>query len=198
MSCSQCDLKAFFLGELKEPDRRLAEEHLKTCQGCRDELERLRMTGAALMALADEEVPRRIAFVSDKVFEPSRWRRFWNAGPRLAFASAAMLSLAILVHAFVRPAPVTAPPPAATVDTAALEARIQSEVTARVQTLVEKAAAESAVRQEQKSAELLEAVEKRLERQRRADMLLIEDSFEFLRKNMNLFRRASYESGGIQ
>src|SRR5258708_37318755 len=71
------------------------------------------MTQAALFSLRDEEIPQRIAFVSDKVFEPSPWRRwwsaFWGSTARLSFASAAMLSAAILVSALNRPAPAPAP-----------------------------------------------------------------------------------------
>ena len=46
--------------------------------------------GQSLLALAYEEVPRRVAFVSDKVFEPSPWLRWWRAAwegaPRFALA----------------------------------------------------------------------------------------------------------------
>ena len=110
MSCSPFDLKDYFLKELPDANRRPVEDHLRTCPACREELDRLRLTEAALFALRDEEVPQRIGFVSDEVFEPARWRRWWGAlwgsAAQLGFASAAMLSIAILVHAFVRPAPV--------------------------------------------------------------------------------------------
>ena len=55
------------------------EAHVETCPRCREELDRLRLTEAALFALRDEEIPQRIAFVSDKIFEPSPARR-WMAG----------------------------------------------------------------------------------------------------------------------
>ena len=41
---------------------------------CREELARLRLTLDALSTLREEEMPRRIAFVSDKVFEPRWWQ----------------------------------------------------------------------------------------------------------------------------
>ena len=50
-------------------------------------------------------MPYRIAFVSDKIFEPRGWAWLWNSAPRLGFVSAAMLAAAILVHGLVRPAP---------------------------------------------------------------------------------------------
>ena len=110
MNCSPFDIKDYFLKELPDASRRPVEDHLRTCAACREELDRLRLTEAALFALRDEEIPQRIGFVSDEVFEPAPWRRWWGAlwgsAARLGFASAAMLTVAILVHAFVHPAPV--------------------------------------------------------------------------------------------
>ena len=97
MSCSPFDLTDYFLKELPAPERQQVDLHLKTCPACREEVHRLRLTEAALASLRDEEVPRRLAFVSDKIFEPSPWARFWNSGARLGFASAAMLSVALVV-----------------------------------------------------------------------------------------------------
>lgn len=123
MSCSQFDLKSYFLGEPDAAGRGAVEEHLKGCLSCREELDRLRLTRAALASVPDEEMPHRIAFVSDKIFEPRGWARFWGSAPRLGFASAAMLSVAIIIHGFV-----------STVDTrrtaelvAAAERRIQEQ-----------------------------------------------------------------------
>ena len=76
MSCSPFDLRDYFLKELADPQRRQVEAHVKTCPPCREELERLQLTEAALFSLRDEEIPQRIAFVSDKIFEPSPWRRW--------------------------------------------------------------------------------------------------------------------------
>jgi len=104
MSCSPFDLRDYLLRELAGPQqRRQVEAHVKTCAPCREELDRLRITEAALLSLADEEIPQRIAFVSDKIFEPSPWRRwlaaFWNSGARLGFVSAAMLSASLVLFA---------------------------------------------------------------------------------------------------
>ena len=58
-----------------EPRRVEVEAHIKSCTPCREELERLDCTQATLFSLRDEEIPQRIAFVSDKIFEPSPVRR---------------------------------------------------------------------------------------------------------------------------
>src|SRR5579859_3733908 len=100
MSCSPFDLRDYFFGELPEESRQQVELHSRSCVKCREDLNRLLSTQAALLAVADEEIPQRIGFISDRVYEPSRlmrwWRAFWGSGPRLAFASAAMLSAAIV------------------------------------------------------------------------------------------------------
>jgi len=87
MSCSPFDLKDYFLQELPSPQRLQVEAHVKDCVPCREELDRLQLTEAALFTLRDEEIPQRIAFVSDQIFEPSPVRRwfgaFWGSAARL-------------------------------------------------------------------------------------------------------------------
>jgi anti-sigma factor RsiW len=189
MNCSQHDLKAYLLGELAEPERRPVEEHLRGCRDCREEAERLRLTESALRSLADEEVPRKIAFVSDKIFEPKGWAWLWNSAPRLGFASAAVLALAILVHGLMRPAPVAAP---VAMDTQALEARIGSEVARRL----EAAVAQSGAQQSRQVAQMVAAVERKLEQQRQGDLLAVDESFKVLQKRINVQYRASLDIGG--
>ena len=98
MSCSPFDLRDYHFRELTEDERRQTEVHVRTCAACREELERLRGTEAALLMVPDEEIPQRIGFVSDPVFAPSplrrAWSAFWGSAARLGFASAAMLSAA--------------------------------------------------------------------------------------------------------
>lgn len=100
MSCSSHDWKAYSLGELDPVHRQQAEAHAASCPECCDELATLRLTLDTLSTLREEEMPRRIAFVSDKVFEP----RWWQSFLRPSFAAACVIAAAILVHAFVRPA----------------------------------------------------------------------------------------------
>jgi anti-sigma factor RsiW len=149
MNCPPIDLKDYLLNELADPDRRTLEVHVKSCQACREELDRLRLTEAALFSLREEEIPQRIAFVSDPVFEPSRWRRWWTmlwgSPARLGFASAAMLTAAILVSAITRPAPVRPQPAPATV--AAAAAISDAEMERRIQAAVDKAVDASQQRQ---------------------------------------------------
>ena len=129
MSCSPFDLRDYFLQELPDQERRQVEAHVRDCQGCREELERLGMTQAALFSLRDEEIPQRVAFVSDAIFEPSPWRRawsaLWNSGARLAFVSAAMLSAALVVFAL-------RPQAAVRVSDADIQARVDAAVTRAV------------------------------------------------------------------
>jgi anti-sigma factor RsiW len=100
VSCTNFDWKAYALGEMDPAGRDQAEAHANTCAHCREELAGLRLTLDALSTLREEDVPRRIAFVSDKVFEPRWWQRIWSP----SFAAGCVVAAAILVHAFVQPA----------------------------------------------------------------------------------------------
>lgn len=172
MSCklqdTRPDWKAYALGELEAGARREAELHAAACGSCQEELAGLRVTLDALSALREEEIPRRIAFVSDKVFEPKWWQSF----TRPSFAAAAVVAAAILVHAFVRP-----PAPVSTVNATAIEAQIGARVTAAVneevdrrvaaqlsatvEQAVTKAVAETQKRDDQRTVQLLTAAERR-------------------------------------
>src|SRR4051812_34689547 len=98
MSCnspeSRPDWKAYVLRELGQDAHRQAEAHLATCSTCHEEVATLRLTLDTLSTLRDEEMPRRIAFVSDKVFEPRWWQRVFSP----TFAAGALVAAAILVH----------------------------------------------------------------------------------------------------
>lgn len=97
MSCPNYDWKGYALGELDKNARAAAEAHARTCESCREDLAATRLTLDALSTLREEEVPRRIAFVSDKVFETRWWQRIWNP----TFAAACVVAAAILVHGFI-------------------------------------------------------------------------------------------------
>ena len=160
MNCSPFDLRDYTLKELSATHRQQVDAHVKSCGACREEVERLRITEAALFALREEEIPQRIAFVSDKIFEPSPWRRawtaFWGSTARLGFASAAMLSTALVVFSLARTAgapagPVSARVPAVVSD-AAIEERIQAAVDraeTRLQQTFDQRAAEMEKRNQQ-------------------------------------------------
>jgi hypothetical protein len=159
MSCSPFDLRDYFLKELPESEQRQVEAHVRNCQPCLEELDRLRLTEAALFALREEEIPRRIGFVSDQVFEPSPWRRWWaglwGSTARLAFAAAAMLSVAILVSALrpveqiaVRPGPPQI-----------VKAVSETEIQSRIDTAVAQAMAQVDARQTEKTKQLVADLE---------------------------------------
>jgi len=183
MSCSAIDLKAYALGELDEPGTREAASHVHTCSECRNEYERLRLTETALRSLREEEPLRRLAFVSDKVFEPRWWQRIWHSAPAMGFASALLLSCAILAHAWARPRVLVQK--YAPVDTAAIERQVEARVDARLNAAVTKAVVEVQRENEQKTAALLASVERRHELERRADLAAFADNMELFKKENN-------------
>ncbi|HUS05917.1 MAG TPA: zf-HC2 domain-containing protein [Bryobacteraceae bacterium] len=180
MSCSPFDLKDYFFSELSNENRRAVDQHVAACAGCRQELVALNLTRTALLAVPDEEPPRRIAFVSDKVFEPRWWQTIWHSGPKLGFISAAMLTAAILVHA---QRPVTAPQaPAPQVQTVASAPGItEDELNRRVQ----KAVAEVESRQAAKFEQVL-AKQKQMDFDQRAQLVSLEENFNVMRKTMGV------------
>jgi len=199
MDCSSVDVKAYALGE---PASRADAAHVESCESCREELERLRLTQAALFSLKEEEVPQRIAFVSDKVFEPRWWQRIWHSGPVMGFASASVLAAAIVAHGVVIPA-WSAP---ARVDTAQVEQRIQAEVSRRLDAEVAKrvdarvaqAVADSQARVEKATATLA-AAEKRFQSQREADVAMMQETGRYYEGKLGQLTVASNNyTGGAQ
>jgi hypothetical protein len=158
MSCSPFDLKDYFLKELTDPQQRQVETHVQTCSGCREELDRLRLTGVALCSLPDEEIPQRIGFVSDPVFERSWWAAFWGTPALLGFASAAMLSVAILVLGLTHRAPAVF---------SAQTSYSRAEVDQRIHAAV--SAAES--RQEQKTTQLVHELVQRADQEHNSRLI---------------------------
>jgi len=189
MSCSIDDLKAYVVGEMTRHERSAIEDHVRVCQNCHDELDRLNSTQSALASLEDEEIPRRIAFVSDRVFEPRWWQTMWRSGPAMGFASAALLAGAIVVHGFERPwAPVAATP---SVDTAQIERRVEAQVNERMNAAVGKAVNEAQAKQSAEFAKVLDATQHRFEAQRQADMASFLQADEYRQKQMARLEVAS-------
>ena len=191
MSCSPFDLRDYFLKELPESKQRQVEAHVRNCQPCLEEMDRLRLTEAALFALREEEIPQRIGFVSDPVFEPSPWRRWWAAlwgsTARLAFASAAMLSIAILVAALrpveqqiaVRPGPPQI-----------VKAVSDTEIQSRIDTAVAKAVAQVDARQTEKTKQLVADLEGTRQR-----LLLAADEFDYYKRRVDAIRISASNYG---
>jgi hypothetical protein len=175
MSCSSVDLKAYFLCEVTRAEKSSVDDHVRACQSCREELDRLKLTDTALRSLVEEDAPQRIAFVSDKVFEPRWYETIWRSGPAMGFASAALLAGAILVHGFSLNGPVR-PVAVPSVNTAQIEQRIEREVNVRLDAVVAK--------QQEQMASMLDATEKRFESKRQTDLADVKQDRQYLQNQM--------------
>jgi anti-sigma factor RsiW len=128
---SKPDWKAYVLRELDADAARQAEAHLAACSNCHEEVATLRLTLDTLSTLREEEIPRRIAFVSDKVFEPHWWQRVFSP----TFAAGALVAAAILVHGAMQPSQI----PQAQVDAAVTKAvsQVEARHTQEMQVMLE-------------------------------------------------------------
>ncbi|MBL8233047.1 MAG: hypothetical protein JNL98_31405 [Bryobacterales bacterium] len=197
------DLHGYVLGELSATERLQVEQLIASDPEVALEVERLQLTHTVLRRLPEEEPPRRIAFVSDKVFEPKWYQIWWNSGARLAFAGMTMLAAAIVTHAVaVRPVvpQTSSPAPVASVQSnldAIVQARVEQEVTRRIEPAIAKAVADIESRQQHKSelmvAAALKDAEKKYAMERQALLVSVEENFTQLRKQMNRFYVASAE-----
>ena len=188
MGCESVDLKGYVLEELPAAERDAVARHASSCGVCGEQLEQLRLTHAALASVRDEEVPRRIAFVSDKIFEPKWWQFLTAVGPRWGFASAAVLALAIVAHGFVtRPQSIAPAQP----DTVAVQAIVDRQVSERLTDAVNRAVAQVDAHYQKKTAELLTAATKEFEVKRQEDRLAFSQNLEVLSKRMNVMYLAS-------
>ena len=181
-SCGRAEaLRDYAFDELPAEERRAMEQHLAACGDCALELDQLRLTTAALRTLPDREIPQRIAFVSDRVFEPSPFRRFWNSGARLGFASACVLALALVVSAwhlsghYAEPRTVVQTTASASPD--------------QINAAVSKAVAQVRAQIAENNAQVIQAAVQAAERKRDAEyrnqMVALEENFDVLRKTMN-------------
>ena len=198
MTCSPFDLKEYLFGELSADQRGSVDRHLLSCAACQDELAALGATRSAILCMHEEEPPRRIAFVSDKVFEPRWWQKIFASGPQLGFASAAMVAAAIVFHAVHTPAAVsvasTPAPVMAQVDQKAVEAELEK----RVQAAVEKAAVEIEGRQAHKILEVVNGRLAQSDRRYEMDLKTVAEYLDRLDKRNANVRLAAYDVGARQ
>jgi anti-sigma factor RsiW len=177
-------LRDYAFGELPADRQPELEQHLSVCGECTLELDQLRLTTAALRTLPDREIPQRIAFVSDKVFEPSLFSRFfggfWNSAARLGFASACVLGAALMVSAYHRPAEVR---------TVVQTANANTDVSMQVNDAVAKAVAQVKV----EDAREIEAVGRKYEQEYQDRMTTVSENFELLQKRLGTSLIASYD-----
>lgn len=188
-------LKDYVFGELGEAERREVEAACAADAGLRDELARLQVTQSALFSLREEEMPRRIAFVSDKVFEPKWWQVWLSSGPRMGFASAALLAGAIVFHGAMQPKPVAGPAPVA-FDQARFEQRISEEVAKALPVALEQAER----RHRMQLAAAMKEAEGKYDRLRRDDQMAMEASYSLFREKQAamLVSLAQSSGGGVQ
>jgi anti-sigma factor RsiW len=178
-SCGSAEsLRDYAFDELPAAERPAIEQHIRQCSECALELDRLQMTSAALRVIPDREIPQRIAFVSDKVFEPSWFARFWNSGARLGFASACLLAIALVVSAWHLAGPAQ---PAVQVPAVVQSASVSQ---AQIDAAVAKAVAQ--VRQE--DAQMIQAAvqlsEKKTDQAYRSQIVAMQEGFDMLRKKL--------------
>ena len=135
-------LRDYAFDELSGTERAAMERHIESCGACEADLRSIQLTTATLRAVPDREIPQRIAFVSDKLFEPSPWARFWRGffgSPlQVGFASACLLAGAISFSALRKPMEIRT---VVTASGAGITAT-SADVSAQIDTAVKKAVAQ--------------------------------------------------------
>ncbi|MDQ6664418.1 MAG: hypothetical protein M3Z23_08495, partial [Acidobacteriota bacterium] len=136
-----------------------------------------------------------IGFVSDRVFEPSGarrwWAAFWGSAAKLGSAAAVMLSAALVVFSFHRPAAVTLTKIVTTHETAA-----PVDISRQVHDAVVKAVAETQSRDSNRTQALLAAAERRHDIEHKNLMLVVQEDLKLMQKRLNYMTVASNDSGG--
>ncbi|GEM_PF-801637 len=196
-TCSRVDeIRDYAMGEGPAEARGAIENHAASCEECAGELQRMRLVTAALRSMPEEEVPQRIAFVSDKIFEPSPVTRFfqgfWNSTARLGFASACLLTVAITTFALRQPAAApVAPSPAAANATATqasyTPALSQREIARQIDEAVAKAVTQVREQDARLTKAALESAEARHQKEHQALMVAMQESMTVLQKRLSTY-----------
>jgi anti-sigma factor RsiW len=201
-TCHRFDeLRDYAFDELAPESRHSLEQHIADCPDCAAELDRLRLTTAALRLLPDREIPQRIAFVSDKIFEPSPVRRwlesFWSSGARLGFASACVLAAALVISAWHRPALVSVAP--AIAQTAAVPPDLSKQDISRQ---IDAAVAKAMIQIHEEDARTLKAAlddsERKHDQERRALMVAMGENLDFMQKRLNTMTMLASNDVGVR
>jgi anti-sigma factor RsiW len=182
MSCPPFDVRDYVLGELTPSQREQMQAHLEHCPACAADADTLSLTRTALLSVREEEPPRRIAFVSDKVFQP-RWWQLWF---RPSFAGALLIALAILAHALYRPVQKAQQAPVAQVQSLSPQ-----QVEQLVRDAVAQAVAQSEARLNTRWQKVLAERDRQLELQRRGDLVAMQQYAEYLQNGARAILRAS-------
>jgi hypothetical protein len=189
------ELQDYFFGELNQEERARMEKQLACSEELRGELRRLEMTATALRMLPDEEPPQRIAFVSDKVFQPSLAGRAgkWLTGAVPILASAALSGL--VVFAVVERRPQMTPAPAA-IEHRTEVVRTPAMDQAEVKGLIATAVAAAEARNAEKMRVTLAEADRRHDMERKQMLLDVQDTMAYMQKKMNVLQVASADLGG--
>jgi hypothetical protein len=180
-SCERGEaLRDYAFDELSGADRVAMESHVESCGECAAELRSIQLTTATLLSVPDREIPQRIAFVSDKLFEPSPWSRFWRgvlgSPSQLGFAAACLLAGAIVFSAVHRPVEVR------TVVAAAPAVDVSQQIDAAVKKAVAQVHEEDA-----KLAQVaLAAAELKHQREHQALLVSMQETVEVMRKRLGV------------
>ncbi len=193
-ACDRAELvRDYAFDELSAPERLSVEQHLSQCSDCAAELDRLQLTTAALRILPEQEVPRRIAFVSDHVPERGWFAGLWNSASRLGFASACVIAAGLSFSAFANLH--RAPEVPTVVQTAAApqqqkidEAAVNKAVALAVNIAVEKAHADD-VRITQAA---LAEIDNKYATQQRNLMIAMQTNLDEVRKRSQTMARLRY------
>ncbi len=172
-------LRDYAFEELAAGERTAVEQHVAVCGECASELDRLRVTTAALRTLPDREIPQRIAFVSDRVFEPSWWRRFRNSGAQMGFASACVLALAIVVSAWHFAG-------ARETEVRTVVQAASAPQTGVPQEQIDAAVAKAVAQVRAEDAEMIKAAERKRDAEYSDQMIAIKDNFAVLQKRLSV------------
>lgn len=186
-NCDQSEaLRDYAFDELPGAGRVAIERHIETCGACAADLHAIRLTTATLRSVPDRDIPQRIAFVSDKLFEPSPWvrmaRAFFGSPTQVGFAAACLLAAAIFFS------PVRQPAETGTAITRAASAEIsQQDVSRQIEAAVRKAVVQ--VREEDTRATqmALAAAEIRHQREHSALMVTMQETMDVMQKRMGTY-----------
>jgi anti-sigma factor RsiW len=192
MMCAPFDLKDYLFGELSPAEKESVERHLMACAACHEEVVALNATRSTLLCVGDEEPVRRIAFVSDKVFEPRWWQKLLASGPQLGFASAAMLAFAIVFHAVQTPAAAPTPTTAPVAQVQLDQSAVNAEIARRVAVEVEKASAGIEARQTEKLRQVLAESDRR----HQMDLQTVAEAWDRMNKRNGAIKSASFYPTG--
>lgn len=182
--CGRAELvRDYVFDELAAPERRGLEEHLPQCPDCAAELDRLRLTTAALRVLPEQEMPRRIAFVQDRVPASGWLAGFWNSAARLGFASACVLTAGLVYFASHRPAEVHTTVQASAAEAAVSRQEINETVARAVSQAVDRTHAEDL----KLTKAALDAVDSKYAQQQRNLMVAMQENLDLQRKHLNTY-----------